>query len=163
METNLQNGLSEVGSDKESRQTTGSDPALRSPARAAIFMASLLIMTTGVSGIIEGGYLLSKSRILVEEKGIDPDKVMMIGALSLFAGLLQAACAFGTIRLLHIAWKLAFVVSLVFLANSAFGSYTFYGSPFSFGSVLHLIATIVIFLLLFKAKSLFEPSVLEGE
>ncbi|NTV47285.1 MAG: hypothetical protein HGB11_12365 [Chlorobiales bacterium] len=126
-------------------------------------MASLLIMTVGVSGIIEGMYLLFKSRILVEEKGIATDTVMMIGGLSLFTGLLQAACAFGTIRLLHLAWKIAFFVSLVFLLNSVFGSYVFYGSPFSFGSALHFIATIVIFLLLFKAKPLFKSSSLAGE
>lgn len=158
MEKNLQNGLSDQGSDDGWQLPPESDPALRSPERAAIFMASLLIMTVGVSGIIEGTYLLFKTQILVEEKGLDPDKIMLTGGLSLFTGLLQAACAFGTIRLMHLAWKLAFLTSLVFLFNSGFGSYVFYGSPFSFGSVLHLIATLLIFLLLFKARTLFTAA-----
>ncbi|NTW49647.1 MAG: hypothetical protein HGB19_07970 [Chlorobiales bacterium] len=158
MNVHRQNGLMTHGSDDERQHPSGSDPALRSSERAAIFVASLLIMTIGVSGIIEGAYLLFKTGILVEEKGLDSATVMMIGGLSLFTGLLQAACALGTIRLLHVAWKLAFLTTLIFLVNSGFGAYVFYGSPFSFGSVLHLIATLLIFLLLFKARTLFKAS-----
>ncbi len=132
------------------------DPSLRSPARAGIFFASLLIMTLGVSGVIEGAYLFFKSQILIEEKSLSQADIMKASVLSFFSGLAMVATAVGTIKLSHLAWQYAWIVLLIFVTSSAYGSYLFYGYPLSFGSFIHLLGTLASLLLLFAARSLFN-------
>ncbi len=134
------------------------DPSLRSPARAGIFFASLIIMTMGVSGVIEGAYLFFKSEVLVQEKSISQIDIFKASAVSFLSGLAMVATAVGTIKLTYIAWKVAWVVLLVFLSGSAYGSYLFYGYPLSFGSLVHFFGTVASLLLLFAARSLFQSS-----
>jgi len=139
------------------------DLALRSPKRAAIFFASLLIMTIGVSGIIEGAYLFFKSAILIRQKGVDPSLLRINAILSFISGLLMVVTAAGTIRISFMAWRAAFFTALIFVSNSAWGSYVFYGSALSFGSFIHLLATLAIFLLLWKANGVWNEVSLYGQ
>ncbi|ACF12719.1 hypothetical protein Ctha_0248 [Chloroherpeton thalassium ATCC 35110] len=139
------------------------DPALRSPKRAAIFFASLLIMTIGVSGIIEGAYLFFKSAILVRAKGLDSGLLRINSIFSFLAGLLMVLTAAGTIRISYMAWRAAFFTTTIFVLNSAWGSYIFYGNPLSFGSFIHLTASLAIFLLLWKASGVWNDTLLYEE
>lgn len=134
------------------------DPSLRSPARAGIFFASLIIMTMGVSGVIEGAYLFFKSHVLIAEKSVELSSIYKTSISAFLSGLAMVATAVGTIRLTYIAWRYAWIVLLLFLVSSAYGSYIFYGYPLSFGSFIHLLGTVAALLLLRAARSLFNTS-----
>lgn len=127
---------------------------VRKKSLGSIFLASLIMAMMGASCVIEGFYILTRDDafLLVQFPNLDADKAKLSSLMMAAAGLLEAFCAVGTIRLFVTPYKIGFYMTILVAGNRFIDGMVFHGTFFTFGSILNLILALFALLFLFAGR-----------